>query len=433
MSLKILLINPPNCGKSIPEERYGIDSIKQILRGEPLGLEVLAAGLLPYEVNLLDLKAADPSLENVLAAQRPDVVGITGMTCEANTMVRIAEKVKALTDATVVVGGIHASIQPDFFNRPEIDYIVVGLGKASFRELVDVLAADGSAVHIPGVIRTNPSGPLTWLPRKYGAADLMEEVGPRYDLVEGWRDKYFLPNLGIQMGFVVTAYGCPFRCNFCAIQGQTGGQYLSHAVDGIIRDIKSLGDIPVIRLVDANTFGDPEHARKICRRIMAEGISKDFMADIRVDTVLAHTDLLVEWKKAGLRMVVVGFEEINDQRLSAMNKKIAVAHSIKAIRILKEIGLSVVADFIISPDYDEAQFDALETFVRDNPVNLPMYTVMTPLPGTPIHAEMKDRIIIDDLDYYTLTNAVTPTRLEESVFYEKYAALLSAGHENVQI
>ena len=37
--MKILLLNPPNCGRSIPEERYGITSIKQIFRGEPLGLD----------------------------------------------------------------------------------------------------------------------------------------------------------------------------------------------------------------------------------------------------------------------------------------------------------------------------------------------------------------------------------------------------------
>ena len=37
--MNILLINPPNCGRSIPEERYGITSLKQIFRGEPLALE----------------------------------------------------------------------------------------------------------------------------------------------------------------------------------------------------------------------------------------------------------------------------------------------------------------------------------------------------------------------------------------------------------
>ena len=29
-AMKILLVNPPNCGRSIPEEEYGIDTIKMI-------------------------------------------------------------------------------------------------------------------------------------------------------------------------------------------------------------------------------------------------------------------------------------------------------------------------------------------------------------------------------------------------------------------
>ena len=43
--MKILLVNPPNCGRSIPEEEYGIDTIKMIFRGEPLALEVIAGNL----------------------------------------------------------------------------------------------------------------------------------------------------------------------------------------------------------------------------------------------------------------------------------------------------------------------------------------------------------------------------------------------------
>jgi len=52
--MNILLVNPPNCGRSIPEERYGIDSIKQIFRGEPLSIEALAGNLRDHEVHIVD-------------------------------------------------------------------------------------------------------------------------------------------------------------------------------------------------------------------------------------------------------------------------------------------------------------------------------------------------------------------------------------------
>jgi len=38
--MRILLINPPDSGRSIPEEEYGVTSIKQIFKGEPFGIEV---------------------------------------------------------------------------------------------------------------------------------------------------------------------------------------------------------------------------------------------------------------------------------------------------------------------------------------------------------------------------------------------------------
>ncbi len=433
MGMKILLINPPNSGRSIPEERYGIDSIKQIFRGEPLGLEVLAGGLGDHEVDIADLKVLTSPLDTILDEFHPDLVGITGMTCEANAMTKIAAQVKFITEAIVVVGGIHASNCPMFFNRPEVDYIVVGLGKASLKELVSAIEEKKDTTRIPGVIKTEPQGKPLYIPRDYGPNDLMEETAPRYDLVEKFRPHYYLPKLGIQLGFVATAYGCPYRCNFCAIHAQADGKYLTHGIENILRDIRALGDIPFVRLVDANTFGNPVYAGQVCKKIIQAGIKKHFMADVRVDTVVAHTELLREWKKAGLRVAVVGLETISDQRLSAMNKKISVADIVKAIRILKEIGISIVGDFIIDPQDDASHFEALASFVQENPVDLPMYTIMTPLPGTPLYDKMKNKIIIKNLDYYTLTNAVVPTRLEENIFYQKYARLLSAGHAKAQI
>jgi hypothetical protein len=71
--VKILLVNPPNCGRSIPEEQYGIDSLKQIFRGEPLALEVLAGNLETHDVRIVDLKAEPSVFQDVLSEFRPDI------------------------------------------------------------------------------------------------------------------------------------------------------------------------------------------------------------------------------------------------------------------------------------------------------------------------------------------------------------------------
>jgi len=431
--MRILLINPPNCGRSIPEERYGIDSLKQIFRGEPLALEVLAGNLTGHEVRILDLKVAPGALHAELTAFAPDLVGFTAMTCEANTVLRMAQEVREHCSSRVVVGGVHASNDPEFFNRPGIDFVISGLGKKSLRELVDSLEKDGEITNIDGIAFTNPNRPLNWKTRNYGREDLVEEQPPRYDLVKSYRTKYTLQTLGLEMGFVASAYGCPFNCSFCCIAPITGGRYLTCSIKTVLRDILCLEHTPVIRLVDANTFGDPEHARLLAEAIRDAGIRKHFVADIRSDTVVRYPELLQMWKKIGLRAVIIGLEEVSDSALAGMNKARSAAVNREAIQILRQIGLTIVGDFIISPDYDEGRFDALAAWTEENPIDLPMYTVLTPLPGTTLYAAMKNRISNHDLDYYTLTNAVVPTLLEERTFYEKYAALIKAGHDGARL
>ena len=149
--MNVLLINPPNCGRSIPEEHYGIKSIKMIFRGEPLSLETLAGNLNGHAVVIADLKADPVALTAEKLPFAPDVVGITGVTCEANTMLAIAEEMKTRFGAWVVVGGHHASCDPSFFSQPYVDYVVTGLGKLSFRQLIDALDAE-KEVDIDGIL-----------------------------------------------------------------------------------------------------------------------------------------------------------------------------------------------------------------------------------------------------------------------------------------
>ncbi len=431
--MKILLINPPNCGRSIPEERYDIDSIRQIFRGEPLALEVLAGNLADHEVRIMDLKAEPNGMQQTLADFKPELVAFTAVTCEANTVLRLARELKDNCGAQVVVGGIHASSDPAFFNQAGVDYVVVGLGKGSFAELAAAIEAGNPTGAIPGIATTRPGGRLSFAPRRYGPLDLAEHAPPRYDLVAENRGSYILSSFNSRLGMVVSAFGCPHSCSFCCIGSLTAGHYLTHSIEAVIRDIRLLGDIPVIRLVDANTFGNTGHARLLAEAIVAAGIRKHFIADVRSDTVVRHPSLMQQWKEAGLRSVVIGFEEITDGDLTFFNKENSVAVNDEAIAILHDLGITIVGDFIVSPDYDDARFDALENYVTRRAIDLPILTVLTPLPGTPLYAEMQERITIRDLDYYTLTNAVVPTRLGEKRFYQQYARLIKAFHANAKL
>ncbi|MFZ0134466.1 MAG: radical SAM protein [Desulfobacterales bacterium] len=428
--MKILLVNPPNSGRSIPEEAYGIDSIKMIFRGEPLALETIAGNLGGHEVRIADLKADPQALTDELDGFAPDVVGITGVTCEANAVVKIAADVKRRFNPVVVAGGHHATCDPDYFNRDGIDYVVTGLGKLSFRDLVDALAQGAAGGGIPGVAATRPGRPLSFQARNYTAADLVDDAAPRYDLVARHRDKYVMSGVGGKVGFVATAFGCTHRCFFCSIPAKTGGRYLAHGIEAVLRDMRLLEDVPLIRLVDANTFGDAAIAEALGRRIIAAGLKKHIVADVRADTVVRHPDLFQLWRQAGLAAAVIGFEEISDERLAQLNKRTRVATNIAAMAILKKLGIRIIGDFIVAPDYSAADFDALEHFVDSHDIDLPLPAILTPIPGTPLYEKWRAKITVHDLDYYTFTNAVIPTRMAEKEFYQAYAGLLQKfiGH-----
>jgi len=428
--MKIMLVNPPNCGRSIPEEEYGITSLKQIFKGEPFNLEVLAGPLTEHEVLIFDLKCeSEEEFWRAFDQFQPDVAGLTSLTCEANTVIRYACKIKERSTATVVIGGNHATYSPAYFNRAEVDYIVIGLGKKSFADLIGRLAGGENGEGIAGVARTSPGKPLSYTPRTYNKTDLMDTVPPRYDLVAKYRNQYFLEQLGLTMGFVITAYGCTHKCSFCTIPGITGGKYLTHATDAVIRDIQSLGDIPFIRMVDANTFGNPALAMELCDKIRQANIKKRFFADVRADTIVRHPELLKNWKEAGLYAVVVGFEDFQDARLAAYDKKYQGHVIPKAIKILHDLGIVIVGDFIASPEYDENDFEKLENFITANKIEIPVISVLTPIPGTPLYKNMEKDIIIHDLDYYTFTNAVTKTKMPASLFYKTFADLVKRLHE----
>jgi radical SAM superfamily enzyme YgiQ (UPF0313 family) len=122
--------------------------------------------------------------------------------------------------------------------------------------------------------------------------------------------------------------------------------------------------------------------------------------------------------------VVVGFEDIQDRRIKDYNKKYKAQVIPRAIELLHEMGMLIVGDFIVSPDYTEEDFAHLERFIVERGIQIPVLSVLTPIPGTPLYKKMKDRISIHDLDFYTFTNAVVPTAIPEHIFYGTFSELV---------
>ena len=79
------------------------------------------------------------------------------------------EKSEKISDSVIVVGGNHATCDPSYFNREEIDYIVIGVGKKSFSELISRIQkgerGDGDSRHCKNISRLFPFLPAEKLRR----------------------------------------------------------------------------------------------------------------------------------------------------------------------------------------------------------------------------------------------------------------------------
>ena len=176
-------------------------------------------------------------------------------------------------------------------------------------------------------------------------------------------------------------------------------------------------------MVDAHTFGKIEQSKKLFQTLIDEDIEHGYIVDVRTDTVCAYPELLELAARAGVKVAIMGFEATTDEELEKYGKNTTVANTVKAIDTLHSVGIWCAGNYIIDPNYDEKDFERTAKFIDDHPVLFAGFTVMTPFPGTPQYEEMKDRIIIKDLDYYNLVNAVVKTKLPEDDFYNKIVEL----------
>ena len=129
-------------------------------------LASLAGNLdLHHSVGIADLVLAQGSVrqtvERLIRDLRPEVVGLSIMTFQRTTALRLARMVRAwCPSARVVAGGYDPSLAPDAYVEAEsgIDFIVRGEGETTFRDLVCALDTDASVARIPGLSWRGPGG-----------------------------------------------------------------------------------------------------------------------------------------------------------------------------------------------------------------------------------------------------------------------------------
>jgi len=435
--MKILLINPPRSPQnqileSAPEEAKPF--IHRKLIGPPLGLLTIAAAIKDHDVRVFDMKGeydldpATPPLQDLtqqlLREHDPDIVGITVITSEFNFSIEIFRTVKQYDPSILTVaGGLHTTLCTEDFTDRAIDIVCPGQAGDTFRKVVEAREKAFPFQKIPGIFVNSPDG----LTRTPGHTPSWDAAGkdfllPDRSLLNRWRSTYRVGKNIETSTYLFTSQGCPYECTFCSIWCEFKQKFYQRDLESIITELKLI-DYSIVRFADANTIVNVDFINRLFDRIQEEGIEKEFIMDIRADTAVKYPGLIEKLARTGLKVVICGFESFRDEELAYYKKKSPAGIIEEAIRVFHQNGILLRGNYIVPGYYTRDDFKALADYADSHRVSYAGYTILTPLPGTPLYREMKEEIIDHDLAKYNFFNCVTTTRLPIDEFHYEVGKL----------
>jgi radical SAM superfamily enzyme YgiQ (UPF0313 family) len=409
--MKVLLVQPPSS-----------DPLSdRVFLFEPLALEYLGAGLKldGHEPEILDARLT-PDIFAACRRFQPQLVGLTAYTSQLDIVKALARRLKSDFPALrIVVGGHHATVQPQDFNDPAIDAVVIGEGVFTLRDIVRAIEAGRELDGIAGLAVPTPAGLRFGPPRVYTALD--ELPFPDRSLTAAHRQNYFSEWFK-PLASVRTSLGCTARCNFCALWAITGGKYLRRRPESVVEELRSIAE-PNVFFCDDESMLDAKRMNRLADLIAAAGIRKSYFLYGRVDTIVRHPELFAKWARIGLSQVFVGMEDYSDARLDAMHKGITAAQQAEAVRILDDLGIMMYASYMVDPAYTREDFRNLLAYVRRMKHTYATFTVLTPLPGTQLYAQRRQELLSHQPELFDMVHALLPTKLPLRDFYAEYARL----------
>ncbi|MFO7952560.1 MAG: radical SAM protein [Bacillota bacterium] len=410
--MRILFIQPRR------NEGMGFRDLFQI---EPLGMELIAGSLKEENLKIIDLMPLKKILKEAFSF-KPDLCGIScSFTVDVDYTLQLAGELKKILPNTFIfVGGHHAAINSEDFHSPSIDAVVCGEGEGTVEKMVEVFKSGSELYEVEGLV-LNQEDEQHHTGTRHLRKDLDQLPDPARHLVEPYR-KHYYHGFRRPIYALETTRGCPYRCKFCSVWKYYKGR---HRMKSAARVVEDIARIPgeYIFMTDDNFLTSIPRAEKIGEELLRRGIKKEFVIQVRSDDLVNNPDLVDLWHRAGLRSTLIGFEQIDQEGLDKLNKKNSVINNEKALKMLQDKGISVMASFIVDPQCDYSDFQRLIDYVRRWNIKIPSYTVLTPLPGTVLYEEMKDRLITSEYHLFDFLHAVIPTRLPLKEFYRELARL----------
>jgi len=201
---------------------------------------------------------------------------------------------------------------------------------------------------------------------------------------------------------LISGRGCWGMCTFCRETQVMFGRKMRMrspkvVVNEIEYDLRLFPRIKEIMFETDTLTADVQHVKGVCHEILERKLDITWSANARPDVTNPH--LLSLMKKAGCRMLCVGFEFGTQEALNAVKKGVKIQRMEKFAEICHKVGIKVHGCFMIGAPYETREM-ALKTIelAKSVPIDTVQFSALCPYPGTEFYewAERNGFIIARD-------------------------------------
>jgi anaerobic magnesium-protoporphyrin IX monomethyl ester cyclase len=361
----------------------------------PIGLAYIAAVLekAGVEVAVFDCQALEldhKMLGEKLASFQPDIVGITAVTPTIDSAMLVAQVSKSIfPKVPVILGGPHATFSDSqvLSTNPDIDIIVRGEGEQTILELLQTLLNKGDLQTVLG-ISFRVGKEIVRTPTRPFIQKLDDLPRPAYHFFA--LKKYQIFNQAILP--ILTSRGCPFQCAYCVSSRMAGKGFRARDPKLVVDELEWLRDTYHASAFsfydDAFTY-DNKRTISICDEIKRRNLGIPWDCQTRVDRI--SEEVLKKMKEAGCQLVSFGAESGCQKILDSVNKKTTVEMNEKAVKMAKEVGLSVALSVIIGyPGETDKSLKQTFDFIKRVKPDYVYLCLAAPFPGTDLRKTLEN-------------------------------------------
>lgn len=348
--MNVLFLNPPFKGRFSRTSRS-----PAVTKGGTLYYPfwlAYAAGVVEqkgFQIRLIDAPADGLDLSHIierLYSFEPDVLVMETSTPSIFNDVSIAETIKdKFPNLFVVLVGTHPSALPHetLSLSQKINAVAVGEYDYIIRDLVQCLKYGKDLKEVSGLVFRKSNEIISNLSReRIKDLDGLPFVSAIYKKHLNYRN-YFFAAANYPMVMVITGRGCPFRCFFCVYpQVLHGRGYRTRSPENVAREFQYIvNNFPYVREIgieDDCFTADKNRVKRICELLIERNVKIKWYCNVRGDL---DYELLNIMKKAGCRLVTVGFESGCQEILDNMHKGERVERYYQFAKDAKRAGILI--------------------------------------------------------------------------------------------